>query len=75
MKTQFNVKLSDAERARLERHRAELGLRSHADVIRHWINQSPPASDGRLDALAKALGLTDRQYLVGPIGNNALDRD
>jgi hypothetical protein len=33
----FTVKLTDVERAGLEAHRARLGLRSHAEVIRHWI--------------------------------------
>jgi len=39
MKTQFNVKLSAAERARLEEHRIALGLRCHADVVRYWIGR------------------------------------
>lgn len=33
----FNMKLSDEDRVRLEAHRAALGLRSHADVVRQWI--------------------------------------
>lgn len=35
----FNMKLSDEHRERLEAHRVRLGKRSHADVIRHWIDQ------------------------------------
>jgi hypothetical protein len=36
----FTVKLTDEERARLEAHRARLGLRSQAEVIRAWIAMS-----------------------------------
>lgn len=39
----FNMKLSDEDRAKLEAHRAKLGLRSHADVVRHWINAGDAA--------------------------------
>lgn len=37
----FNIKLTEAERAKLEQHRAKLGLRSHAEVIRLWISGPP----------------------------------
>lgn len=37
----FTVTLSDVERERLDAHRAALGLRSLADVVRHWINSGP----------------------------------
>ncbi len=33
----FQIKLTETERERLEQHRAALGLRSHADVIRSWV--------------------------------------
>lgn len=33
--------ISDDERAKLEAHRVRLGLRSLAEVIRHWINRGP----------------------------------
>lgn len=36
-KKPFQIKLTEAERDRLDKHRAELGLRSQADVIRYWI--------------------------------------
>ncbi len=35
----FNVKLTDAERLKLEEHRRRLGLKSNAEVLRYWINQ------------------------------------
>lgn len=37
----FTVKLTDDERAKLEAHRARLGLRSQSDVVRHWIAATP----------------------------------
>lgn len=37
----FNVKISEADKDRLEAHRVALGLRSHAEVIRYWIGQKP----------------------------------
>ncbi len=45
----FNIKLTEDERTRLEEHRVALGLRSHADVIRHWIA-------GPLTGVAVAIG-------------------
>ena len=36
-KKPFQIKLTEIERGRLEAHRARLGLRSGADVIRAWI--------------------------------------
>lgn len=39
----FTVRLTENERARLEAHRARLGLRSLSDVIRYWINSQAPA--------------------------------
>lgn len=33
----FNIKLSDEDRAGLERARISMGVRSHAEVVRRWI--------------------------------------
>lgn len=41
----FNMKLSEEDRAKLELHRARLGLRSHVEVVRYWIAQ-PLGGDG-----------------------------
>lgn len=38
----YNVILTEAEQAALEAIRATLGLRSKADVIRHWIKLATP---------------------------------
>lgn len=43
--TPFMVKLTEAERATLESERARLGLRSMAEVIRHWIGNAPKRGD------------------------------
>lgn len=40
-KKPFHVVLTEAERDRLEAHRIALGMRSHADVVRHWVAQPP----------------------------------
>lgn len=40
-KKPFNVELTEEERGKLEAHRARLGLRSQADVIRQWIAEQP----------------------------------
>lgn len=38
----YNVILTESEQAVLETVRATLGLRSKADVIRHWIKLATP---------------------------------
>lgn len=37
----FTVTLTKDERERFEAHRSALGMRSLADVVRHWINSGP----------------------------------
>lgn len=39
----FMVDLDEAHREKLETHRVRLGLRSHAEVIRYWINSDVSA--------------------------------
>ena len=51
-KKPFNILLTDDERAALDVHRARLGFRSDADVIRHWIGQDQPLSAAD-DAIAE----------------------
>jgi hypothetical protein len=41
----FTVNLTEDERAKLETHRARLGCRSQADVIRYWIELLPRAPE------------------------------
>ncbi len=40
-KKPFQIKLTGAERERLERQRESLGKRSQADVIRFWLATRP----------------------------------
>lgn len=49
--TPFMVKLTEAERATLESERARLGLRSMAEVIRHWIGNATEAGKASADAM------------------------
>lgn len=53
----FNILLTDDERAALEQKRADLGLRSQAEVIRYWIStgQDDPNSHRWSDREATAI--------------------
>lgn len=62
----FTVKLTDDERALLERHRQSFGLRSQADAIRHLIGTSPNARAdiGAAGAVRVPLGELKRDLLT-----------
>lgn len=64
----FNVKLTEAERAALEAHRAHLGLRSHADVVRHWILQ-PVFPEMPLEERQRKMASVHTDSLDLPFGN------
>lgn len=73
----FNIKLTVSEREGLEAHRAALGLRSHAEVVRHWISQSPhdrAADNGRLVATQTVQMPSGDTVSFGPVKAKPGDR-
>lgn len=67
-RTPFNIKLSAEEKARLEEHRIAMGLRSHAEVIRIWIADSPEAVSVSVPNLVRDLNRSAGTAFRGAFG-------